>query len=582
MNFEMRVCQNCINDFTMEPDNIDFYNKLKVPIPTWCPHCRFIRKLMFINERSLYKGSCCYCKVPIISMYNAEVSFPVWCVKCHLSDVWDACDYGQEYNFSETFFEQFKKLKYSIPHRALDQNERNGTGCEYSNLCYTSQDIYLSFDIVRSEHIKYSGHVFKGNKNCLDSLIIRENSLGYELVQASNNYNSSFLVESDHCIDSHFLYDCSNCINCCLSSNLRNKSFVFKNKQLSKEKYESAVAALCLETYSGQTCAKDIFVPTAKEAIHKYSHIKNSVNVVGDFIENSKNIYHCYGLEDSENSKYVFLGAGVTKDSQDLIFTGRVEECYESNLCGRGSSRVFFSLSCGGGTMNSFYCDNCRGCSDCFGCVNLNEKKYCVLNRQYSKEEYFILIKKIKIQMNDVLYVDTTGKVYPFGEFFPAELSPFAYNETTAFEENPLSKEEIISLGYKWKDIDTKSYIPTIKNDEIPDSIRDILDTICDEVIECPNKDKVETRCTSAYKILPEELVFYRQMNLPIPRYCPNCRYQQRLVWKNPFYFYERQCMCELLSHNHKGRCLNKFETMYAPKREELIFCKQCYQKEVL
>ncbi|MFA5936391.1 MAG: hypothetical protein WC822_00780 [Candidatus Paceibacterota bacterium] len=575
------TCQNCKKDFTIELEDFKFYEKIKVPPPTWCPHCRFVRKLTFINERSLYKAVCGNCKKSIISMYHSDITFPVWCVKCHLGDNWDPCDYGIDYDFSKTFFEQFRELKYNIPHRALDQNERNGEGCEYSNLCYTSKDIYLSFDTIGSEHIKYSSHVLKRNKNCLDSLIIRSDDRCYELVQTSQDYNSSFLVESDQCIDSQFLYDCSNCINCCLSSNLRNKSFVFQNKQLSKEEYEKAVTDLHLETYSGQSKAKDLFLQIKQKAIHKFAHIKNSINTTGDFIENSKNLFHCYGFWNSENVKYSFLGLNSAKDSQDLIFTGRLEESYEATLAGRGGSKLVLSLSCGGSCKNLFYGDNCRGCSDCFGCVNLQKKQYCILNKQYTKEEYETLVEKIKKHMNDMLYVDKKGRIYPFGEFFPTELSPFAYNETTAYEEHPLSKQEIISLGYKWRDKESKFYTPTLRKDDLPDSINDVADSICNEIIECPNKGMVETQCTSAFKILPDELVFYRQMNLPIPRYCPNCRYHSRLIWRNPFHFYKRECMCELLNHTHQGKCTNEFETMYAPNRPEKIYCKQCYQAEV-
>jgi hypothetical protein len=581
MNSEMRNCQNCKKDFNIEAEDFSFYEKLKVPAPKWCPDCRFMRKLTFINERSLYKGVCGNCKKSIITMYCPDIPFSSWCIKCHLSDVWDARDYGREYDFSKTFFEQFKELKYSIPHRALDQNERNGEGCEYSNLCYTSKDVYLSFDTIASEHIKYSAHVMKFNKNCMDSFAIKANDRGYELVQASQNYNSTFLIESDQCIDSHFLYDCSNCVNCCLSSNLRNKSNVFRNKQLSKEEYEKALGGLSLETYSGQLCAKEEFIKIAQNAVHKHAHIKNSINTVGDFVENSKNLYHCYGFANSENVKYGFWAANTVKDSQDVIILGKVEECYEFTMGGRGGSRLVLSFSCGGTCKDLFYCDSCRGCTNCFGCVNLIKKQYCILNKQYTKEEYEELLPRIIQHMNDVLYIDKIGREYPFGEYFPTEISPFAYNETRAFEECPLSKEEVLAFGYKWMDMEPKTYIPTIKIDEIPDSIKDVVDAIYDEVIECPSQGSVETRCTSAYKILPDELAFYKQMNLPIPRYCPNCRYHERLAWKNPFHFYKRECMCELSNHTHNGKCLNKFETMYAPDRPEIIYCKECYQAEI-
>ena len=34
---ETKTCQNCKNDFIIEPDDFSFYEKMKVPAPTFCP-----------------------------------------------------------------------------------------------------------------------------------------------------------------------------------------------------------------------------------------------------------------------------------------------------------------------------------------------------------------------------------------------------------------------------------------------------------------------------------------------------------------------------------------------------------------
>jgi hypothetical protein len=81
-----------------------------------------------------------------------------------------------------------------------------------------------------------------------------------------------------------------------------------------------------------------------------------------------------------------------------------------------------------------------------FGCAKLRHKKYCILNKQYSKEEYYEMVEKVKKHMNEMPYVDKKGRVYKYGEFFPAELSPFGYNETLAHDFFPLEKEEAEQL----------------------------------------------------------------------------------------------------------------------------------------
>lgn len=52
---ETKTCQNCKKDFTIEPDDFAFYEKMKVPPPTWCPECRMQRRLAWRNEWKLFR-----------------------------------------------------------------------------------------------------------------------------------------------------------------------------------------------------------------------------------------------------------------------------------------------------------------------------------------------------------------------------------------------------------------------------------------------------------------------------------------------------------------------------------------------
>jgi hypothetical protein len=174
--------------------------------------------------------------------------------------------------------------------------------------------------------------------------------------------------------------------------------------------------------------------------------------------------------------------------------------------------------------------------------------------------------------MNDMPYIDSCGRIYKYGEFFPSDLSPFCYNETIAQEYFPLTKEQAIQQGYKWKEKEERNYTIDIKNEDIPDNINDITDDITTKIIECAHKD-CNHQCTEAFKIIPEELTFYRRMNLPIPRLCPNCRHGERIIQRNPMKLWHRSCM--------KEGCTNEFETSYAPERPEIVYCEKCYQGEV-
>ena len=112
-------CQNCKSEFIIEDEDLDFYKKIDVPPPTFCPDCRFQRRMAWRNERALYKRTCSLCQKNTISMYPAEAIFPVYCRECWYSDKWDAIEYGLDYDFSKNFFEQLKTLSALVPRMAI-------------------------------------------------------------------------------------------------------------------------------------------------------------------------------------------------------------------------------------------------------------------------------------------------------------------------------------------------------------------------------------------------------------------------------------------------------------------------------
>ena len=95
------------------------------------------------------------------------------------------------------------------------------------------------------------------------------------------------------------------------------------------------------------------------------------------------------------------------------------------------------------------YCSSCHHSKQLFGCFGLRHKnEFCILNKQYSKEEYEVLRAKI---------IDEMRSRREYGEFFPSRLSPFAYNETVANDFYPLSKDQAQKQRFTWKDDDPKN-----------------------------------------------------------------------------------------------------------------------------
>ena len=223
-----------------------------------------------------------------------------------------------------------------------------------------------------------------------------------------------------------------------------------------------------------------------------------------------------------------------------------------------------------------------------FGCIGIQKQEYCILNKKYSKKEYEKLIPKIIKHMNDMPYIDKKGRVYKYGEFFPSELSFFGYNETLAYSYFPLSKEEAEEKGLNWTEIKINKHEIKKKSSELPDNIKDVDDSILNEVIE----DEESGR---PYKIVEKELKILRRLNVPLPRRHYNERHYLRVSKRNPLKLWKRQCMCDKKNHFHnKEKCIIEFKTSYpperaenssvragTPKRHEIVYCEKCYQQEI-
>ena len=107
MQDEIKNCQNCKKDFVIEPDDFGFYEKIKVPPPTFCPECRLLRRMIATNERVLYKRKCDLTGKDIFSMYDEKATFPVYETDAWYSDAWDPYSYGMDYDENRPFFDQF-------------------------------------------------------------------------------------------------------------------------------------------------------------------------------------------------------------------------------------------------------------------------------------------------------------------------------------------------------------------------------------------------------------------------------------------------------------------------------------------
>jgi len=588
---ETKTCQNCKNQFAIEPEDFEFYARIKVPPPTFCPECRTQRRFSWRNERTFHRVKCASSGKSLVSGFYPDSGFNVYDRKIWWSDCWDPLSFGTEFDFSKSFFDQFNQLFHNAPHPNVF-NART-VNCEYVQHTGNFKNGYLVFASWGGEDVAYAARVHE-SKDSMDVFAVANCEFCYEAVGASKSYQTFFSQNIENCNNSFFLYECKGCSFCFGCTNLRNKSYYIFNEPHSKEEYLRKVKEFNLGSYRGLNDARKKFLDLKLKAIRKFANINNSKNVIGDNIYNASDCIYCFDVtNDVRDSKFIQNSLQL-KDSYDGYGTGAFSELlYEVFDTGVQGSRLCLGAIIYGG-MNVYYSYNCHGCNNLFGCVGLRNKSCCILNKQYSKEEYENLVPRIIEHMNSMPYVDKKGRVYKYGEFFSTELSPFAYNETIAQEYFPLTKEQALEQGYSWRDPETRDIKITVKAEDLPDHIKDVKDDILNQIIGCQHEGKCNEQCTLGFKIIPQELEFYRKMNLALPRLCPNCRHYQRLKQRNPLKLWHRKCTCagqkddegiyqNTAKHFHdNNHCTNEFETSYAPERLEIVYCEQCYNSEVV
>ena len=573
---ETKTCQNCKNKFVIEPDDFGFYEKIKVPPPTFCPDCRSQRRLAWRNDFVFYNRNCDLCKRKIISIYSPDNPQIIYCNKCWWSDEWDPKSYAQDFDFSKSFFEQFSDFRKKIPAIALmNDNGIGSENCEYTQDFAYGKNCFMTMVAWKVQDCMYLVYAADA-KDTLDSMGILSPSEGlYEAMYSEKCFGSRNIYISSALIDCAYCYDCNGCQSCFQCIGLRNKKYCIQNKEYSKEEYEKIINSYKLDTWSGSEKAHVEFENFILTKPRKYASLKNCVNCTGNNLTNSKNVKNVFGVRRAENCRYLETG-DTEKDSYDLSTGGELSECYEG-LTPDHSNRALFAIytwHC----VDVFYSEFCQSSQNCFGCVGLKHGQYSVLNKQYSKEEYEKLKEKI------IEHMKTTGE---WGEFFPMKYSPFAYNESVAQIHFSLTKEQVLGLGLRWQDNiqETRGQTTLL---EIPDSINDVPDSITNEILECVG-------CKRNYKIIPNELFFYRKWKIPIPRKCFFCRLARCFELRGPSRLWHRQCMCDKSrastdsarhdpagSHFHgETRCEVEFETSYAPDRPEIVYCEKCYQQEV-
>lgn len=540
----MLECASCQTKFSYSPE---FLKKVSpeqgtISPPTICPSCRMQRRLTFRNERTYYKRKCDLTGQSIMSIYSPEAPVTVYEHKAWYSDAWNPLDYGVDYDPSQSFFEQFFSLQKKVPLMSLDVKSDN-QNCDYSNLVSASKDCYQVVACSAGEECMYSSFLQR-NRNVIDCFFIFDSELCYECIDCYSCYDLKYSSYCNSCSESYYLEDCKSSQNCFACIGLSQAKFKILNQQYSEPDYFKQIELILSDKTKLVQTLLEFSKLKEVTPIKYYAGFQNE-NFTGDHLHYCKNTFNCFDvtyLEDCEHCIWFHK----SKDCQDCYGWGLGGELsYECHLVGNTFSRVLFSDSCWNGVSNLTYCRLCLdGSKDLFGCVGVRGQQYCILNKQYSKEDYDKLVSQI---------IQDMTRRGEWGEFFPSVYSPFAYNETVASEYFPLPKYTVEALGLSWRES-----LPYTTGKETIKELPKALDkSILKEVLACQS-------CQRNYKIVEMEYNFYLKQGLPIPSECFSCRHLQRQHQRNSRKLNNVSC----------SNCKTDLKTTYKSGK---ILCESCY-----
>ncbi len=554
---ETKKCINCWIVFTLLQWDIDMLDRLSpiiwnkkyaFPLPTLCPKCSLQKKLSFRLDNKLYRRTCDFSGKDIISVYSPDKPFKIYDQNIRQSDQWDPLEYGITYDPTQPFFHQFALLLQKVPRFAV-MNEFS----EKSEYCHHSSHLkncYLIFASANDQDCYYGYRVID-SENVYDSIFVTNSKNIYESVNIDNWYSLFFCQGCKDCSYSRYLYNCEGCHNCLWCVNLNNASYCIYNKEYTKEEYQKIFDQEIKKFDRKRLYEFSLPFP------RKYGDIIHSENVIGDIIYRSKNVFMGFNVNDSENIRYSRdMYNHMTNCMSCFSWYGPVDRSYESIATGDGWYNVYFSYSCYPST-DACHCFYCYGCSNIFGCIGLRNKSYCIFNKQYTETEYTALVPQI---------IEKMIGDWEWWEFCPATMSDFGYNETVGQEYFPLKREEAVDQWFNRSDYEAP--IPkvekTLQANQLPDDIQQVSDDILNQAIICEISWK-------PFRIIKQELEFYRKNKLQLPHKHPDVRHKERMAMRQPRQLRERKC----------AKCWVDIKTSYSPERPEIVYCEQCYNKEV-
>ncbi len=547
----MKECLYCKANFEITPIERDLYNKVDIVGPDICVYCRWKQHMAFWPFGKFRTGKSDLSGEKLITVLPENPRYPIYTSKEWWSDAWDPMEYGQDYDSSRPFIDQLKELQEKVP-RPHQQGAQN-LNCDWCDDAWESKNCYLSRSVSHCEDLIYGYRAVKV-KDSIDTSHVFDLEKCYDCVYCFNSYELFFSRNSRDCINSSFLFDCRNCSNCFMCWNLRGKSYCILNVQYTKEEYLEKVKEFDFSSNKNLEKLRSQYQEILKkQVVHRENFSIKTYDSFGSYLSDCKSCTNVFFWEESENCVDCLRGREA-KDCIDLTGCWKIELSGNNSCCTNGY-QLNYSIWCDGARYSE-YCDECLEIDYCFGCISLRKKKYCILNKQYTKEEYEVLKSKIISDMKE------KGE---YGKFPPYSLGLCPYNFSTAAIYFPeVTREYVLEKGGYWDEGEGVK-VEGMNTKDIPESIEAIDVSICKQPLVCPVTGW-------RYNISEAELSFLKKMQIAIPRVHFDVRTKERLITTSP-------------SKSEFYNCFycNKNINAFYPKSwgYEKIACESCYLKEI-
>ncbi|MFN8390240.1 MAG: hypothetical protein U0136_08130 [Bdellovibrionota bacterium] len=550
-------CRQCGTDFSVSKFEEQLLERLSpvidsvrldLPLPSLCPDCRLQRRMIWRGELHLFHRKSALSGENFISFFPPDAPGRIYSRDDFWGETWDGRDYGREIDFSRPFFSQFHELLLDAPQLGL--TGLNNQNCDFINNGLNNKNCYLTAAANFNEDCYYANYV-NHSKSCVDNLFLLRCELCHECVSCVDCYQLSYSDQCVRCVESSFLFDCRRCQNCFGCVNLVDRRYCFFNEQLTKEDYERKLGELKLSSRTELNLIRAWFEKHRLRFPHRSTVSEGGEDVTGNFIYFSTNAHDCFDVNNVQDCRYCFW-LHDARDCMDIYCWGLPAElCYECTGVGTNAYRNLFSYQ-SNGSRDIAYCVNTSFSTNCFGCVGITRKDYCILNKQYSRVDYERLVPRI---------VDLMRRHGEWGEFFPMQICSLPYNTTVAQDYFPLEKSDAAILGLRWHDQEKSEQAAASR---VPDSIFDLE--------EGQLKQSFRSEVSGAsFRIIAHELRFLKEHGFAPPAGTFLERHTQRLRRRNPRRLWKRVC----------AKCAGAIETSYAPFREEVVYCEKCFSETI-